>query len=75
MWQTVEAEKRTSEVLSIDASDLLARYDHACYLALLNRNDEAKKELEIVLREDDSGFFAELIEEDEDLAGIREFEK
>ena len=34
-----------------------------------------QKELEIVLREDDSGLFAELIEEDEDLAGIREFEK
>ena len=33
---------------------LLARYDRACYLAKLNRNEEAKEELEIVLREDDS---------------------
>ena len=52
----------------MDASDLLARYDRACYLAQLNRNEEAKEELEIVLREDDSGFFVELIEDDENLA-------
>ncbi|PGZ01443.1 hypothetical protein COE30_24320 [Bacillus cereus] len=73
--QTIQAEKVTSEILIVDANNLLARYDHACYLALLNRNEEAKKELEIVLREDETGFFAELIEEDEDLAGIRELEK
>lgn len=73
--QTIQAEKVTSEMLIVDANNLLARYDHACYLALLNRNEEAKKELEIVLREDETGFFAELIEEDEDLAGIRELEK
>ena len=30
----------------MDASDLLARYDRACYLAQLNRNEEAKEELE-----------------------------
>ena len=54
---------------------MLARYDHACYLTLLNRNEEARDELEIVLREDETGFFAELAEEDEDLAGLREFEK
>ncbi len=34
-----------------------------------------KEELEIVLREDESGFFAELIEDDENLAALREFEK
>ena len=34
-----------------------------------------RDELEIVLREDETGFFAELAEEDEDLAGLREFEK
>ncbi|MDT3496557.1 tetratricopeptide repeat protein [Bacillus toyonensis] len=73
--QTIKAEKITSEVVTMDTSDLLARYDHACYLALLNRNAEAKEELEHVLREDESGFFAELIEEDEDLARLREFEK
>ncbi|MGF2714303.1 tetratricopeptide repeat protein, partial [Bacillus cereus] len=73
--QTTKAEKITSEILAIDATDLLARYDHACYLALLNRNEEAKEELEIVVREDETGFFAELAEEDEDLAGLREFEK
>ncbi|EEL34779.1 bacteriocin-processing peptidase family protein [Bacillus toyonensis] len=73
--QTIKAEKITSEVVTMDTSDLLARYDHACYLALLNRNAEAKEELEHVLREDESGFFVELIEEDEDLARLREFEK
>ncbi|TKI86766.1 hypothetical protein FC699_29830, partial [Bacillus wiedmannii] len=71
----LKAEKITNDVLTIDASDLLARYDRACYLAQLNRIEEAKQELEIVLREDESGFFAELIEEDEDLAGIQEFKK
>lgn len=73
--QTIKAEKITGEILTIDASDLLARYDHTCYLAMLNRNEEAKEELEIVLREDESGFFAELVGEDEDLARLREFEK
>ncbi|PGX14345.1 bacteriocin-processing peptidase family protein [Bacillus sp. AFS033286] len=73
--QTIKAEKITSEVLTMDATDLLARYDHACYLAQLNRHEEAKQELEIVIREDGTGFFAELIEKDEDLAGIRELEK
>ncbi|WP_433774867.1 tetratricopeptide repeat protein [Bacillus wiedmannii] len=73
--QTTQAEKITSDLLEIDATDLLARYDHACYLAILNRNAEAKEELGIVLREDETGFFAELVEEDEDLAGLREFEK
>jgi len=72
---TTKAEKITSDILEIDATHLLARYDHACYLALLNRIEEAKEELEIVLREDDTGFFAELAEEDEDLAGLRELEK
>ncbi|CKE84240.1 tetratricopeptide repeat protein [Bacillus paranthracis] len=73
--QTIKAEKITNEVVTMDASDLLARYDRACYLAQLNRNEEAKEELEIVLREDESGFFAELIEDDENLAALREFEK
>jgi tetratricopeptide (TPR) repeat protein len=73
--QTTKAEKITSEILAIDATDLLARYDHACYLTSLNRNEEARDELEIVLREDETGFFAELAEEEEDLAGLREFEK
>lgn len=73
--QTLKAEKITNEVLTMDASDLLARYDRACYLEQLNRNEEAKEELEIVLREDDSGFFVELIEDDENLAALREFEK
>lgn len=40
----------------MDESDLLARYDRVCYLAQLNRMEEAKVELEIVLREDESGF-------------------
>ncbi|PGK35132.1 hypothetical protein CN907_20575 [Bacillus anthracis] len=73
--QTIKAEKITSEVLTNDASDLLVRYDRACYLAQLNRIEEAKEELEIVLREDESGFFAELIEDDKNLAALREFEK
>jgi len=73
--QTRKAEEIANEALKIDASDLLARYDRACYLAQLNRNEEAKEELEIVLREDESGFFAELIEDDENLAALREFEK
>ncbi|MGE1038202.1 tetratricopeptide repeat protein, partial [Bacillus cereus] len=72
--QTIKAEKIANEALKIDESDLLARYERACYLAQLNRNEEAKEELEIVLREDESGFFAELIEDDENLAVLREFE-
>ncbi|MCI4060066.1 hypothetical protein MMK25_30235, partial [Bacillus cereus] len=58
-----------------EASVLLARSDSACYLAQLNRNEEAKEEIEFVLREDESGFFADLIEDDENLAALREFEK
>ncbi|MED0987063.1 tetratricopeptide repeat protein [Bacillus paramycoides] len=73
--QTIKAEKITSEILDIDVTNLLARYDHACYLAVLSRNEEAREELGIVLREDETGFFAELAEEDEDLSGLREFEK
>ncbi|MDD1368015.1 tetratricopeptide repeat protein, partial [Bacillus sp. MHSD17] len=73
--QTIKAEKIANEALKIDASDLLARYDRACYLAQLNRNEEAKKELEIVLREDESGFFAELIEDNENLAALRELSR
>ncbi|AJG65580.1 tetratricopeptide repeat family protein [Bacillus anthracis] len=73
--QTIQAEKITNEALKIDESDLLARYDRVCYLAQLNRMEEAKVELEIVLREDESGFFAELIEDDENLVALREFEK
>lgn len=72
--QTIQAEKITNEALKIDESDLLARYDRVCYLAQLNRMEEAKVELEIVLREDESGFFAELIEDDENLVALREFE-
>ena len=44
----------------MDATDLLARYDHACYLAQLNRHEEAKQELEIVIREDGTGFLRSL---------------
>lgn len=73
--QTIQAEKITNEALKIDESDLLARYDRVCYLAQLNRMEEAKVELEIVLREDESGFFAQLIEDDENLVALREFEK
>ena len=75
IYQSQERFEEAIHVLIIDASDLLARYDRACYLAQLNRNEEAKEELEFVLREDESGFFAELIEDDENLAALREFEK
>lgn len=53
-----------------DSSDLLVRYNRTCYLAVLNRNEEAKAELETVLHEDKTGFFAELGEEDEDLEEV-----
>ncbi|KFN03140.1 bacteriocin-processing peptidase family protein [Bacillus clarus] len=68
--RTKKAEIITNEILSFDATDLLARYNRACYLAALSQNEEAKEELEIVLREDETGFFANIAEEDEDLAAV-----
>ncbi|WIY63138.1 hypothetical protein [Bacillus arachidis] len=49
---------------------MLVRYNRTCYLAVLNRNEEAKAELETVLHEDKTGFFAELGEEDEGLEEV-----
>ena len=65
--KTEKAEELTKHVLSFDSSDLFVRYNRTCYLAILNRNVDAKEELEAILREDETGFFAELAEEDEDL--------
>ncbi|MCI0764407.1 bacteriocin-processing peptidase family protein [Bacillus sp. TL12] len=70
--KTEKAEELTNYILSFDSSDLLVRYNRACYLAVLNRNDEAKAELETVLHEDETGFFAELVEDDEDLVEVWE---
>ncbi|MDM5188433.1 tetratricopeptide repeat protein [Bacillus sp. DX4.1] len=68
--RTEKAEELMCHVLSFDPSDLLVRYNHACYLAMLNRNEEAKAELETVLQEDETGLFAEIAEEDEDLSEV-----
>ncbi|WP_243521853.1 tetratricopeptide repeat protein [Bacillus pseudomycoides] len=68
--KTEKAEKLTNHILSFDSSDLLVRYNRACYLAVLDRNAEAKAELETVLYEDETGFFTELAEEDEDLEKV-----
>ncbi|MEN1935903.1 tetratricopeptide repeat protein [Paenibacillus sp. 102] len=73
--KTEKAETLINHILSFDSSDLLVRYNRACYLAVLNRNAEAKAELETVLHGDETGFFAELAEEDEDLEGIWEMIK
>ncbi|MDR4185714.1 bacteriocin-processing peptidase family protein [Bacillus pseudomycoides] len=70
--KTERAEELTNHILSFDSSDLLVRYNRACYLAVLNRNVEAKAELETVLHEDETGFFAELAEEDEELEEVWE---
>lgn len=70
--KTERAEELTNHILSFDSSDLLVRYNRACYLAVLNRNAEAKAELETVLHEDETGFFAELAEEDEELEEVWE---
>ncbi|KEK25079.1 tetratricopeptide repeat protein [Bacillus gaemokensis] len=70
--RTEKAEELTNHILFFDSSDLLARYNRVCYLAVLNRNAEAKAELEIILHEDETGFFAELAEEDEDLEVVWE---
>ncbi|EEL50875.1 bacteriocin-processing peptidase family protein [Bacillus cereus] len=70
--KTEKAEELTNYILSFDSSDLLVRYNRACYLAVLKRNDEAKVELETVLHEDETGFFAKLAEDDEDLVEVWE---
>ncbi|MGQ5529999.1 tetratricopeptide repeat protein [Bacillus sp. CGMCC 1.60114] len=64
-----------NDVLLMDESHLNARYNKACYLAVLNRNEEAIGELERVLQEDESGYFAELMEEDPDLIRIKKYVK
>ncbi|MEI4621884.1 tetratricopeptide repeat protein [Bacillus pfraonensis] len=70
--KTEKAEALTNHIIAFGSSDLLVRYNRACYLAVLKRNTEAKAELETVLHEDETGFFAELAEEDEDLAEVWE---
>ncbi|WP_035433642.1 tetratricopeptide repeat protein [Bacillus sp. UNC322MFChir4.1] len=72
---TERALQLMNDVLSMDESHLNARYNKACYLAVLNRNEEATVELERVLQEDESGYFAELMEEDPDLIRIKKYVK
>lgn len=72
---TERALQLMNDVLSMDESHLNARYNKACYLAVLNRNEEATVELERVLREDEGGYFAELMEEDPDLMRIKKYVK
>ncbi|PEA55460.1 hypothetical protein CON64_08740 [Bacillus pseudomycoides] len=72
---TKRALELMDDVLLMDESHLNARYNKACYLAVLNRNEEATAELERVLQEDESGYFAELMEEDPDLIRIKKYVK
>lgn len=64
-----------NEMLSLDESHLNARYNKACYLAVLHRTEEAIAELERVLQEDESGYFAELMEVDPDLVYVKKHVK
>lgn len=63
--------KLMKEVLEIDPDLLMARYNKACYLSILNRLEEAEEELEHVFTHDDEGYFQELAEEDIDLLNLR----
>lgn len=72
---TERALQLMDEVLLMEESHLNARYNKACYLSVLNRKEEATTELERVLQEDESGYFAELMEEDPDLIRIKKYVK
>lgn len=72
---TEKALRLMNDVLSIDESHLNARYNKACYLVVLNRNEEAIAELERVLQEDESGYFAEVMEDDPELKSIKKYVK
>ncbi|KON87533.1 hypothetical protein AF332_12305 [Sporosarcina globispora] len=59
------------DVLKIDPDLLIARYNKACYLSILNRLEEAEEELEYVFHHDEEGYFQELAEEDIDLNNLK----
>lgn len=59
------------EVCALDPELLIARYNKACYLSILNRLDEAEAELEYVFAHDEDGFFHDLAEEDDDLVNLK----
>ncbi|RBP89131.1 tetratricopeptide repeat protein [Cytobacillus firmus] len=63
--------KLMEDVLEIDPDLLIARYNKACYLSILNRLEEADEELEYVLYHDEDGYFQELAEEDIDLINLK----
>ncbi|WP_028400257.1 tetratricopeptide repeat protein [Ectobacillus panaciterrae] len=73
--QTDKALELMEQVLTFDEEYLTARYNRACYLAVLNRTEEAELELAKVLEEDESGYFVELAEDDPDLMNIRDYAK
>lgn len=67
----VEALAAFDEAIEADASAMWARYNRACALARLGRDDEALDELDRVLRED-LPRFGPKAKTDEDLASLRE---
>lgn len=63
--------KLMEEAIKIDPDLLIARYNKACYLSILNRLKEAEEELEYVFSHDEEGYFQELAEEDIDLLNLK----
>lgn len=63
--------KLMEEALEIDPDLLIARYNKACYLSILNKLKEAEEELEYVFHHDEEGYFQELAEEDIDLMNLK----
>jgi tetratricopeptide (TPR) repeat protein len=61
----------TNSVLKSEPNHILAHYNKACYLALLNRMEEAKEELNFVLENDLDGYFQNLADNDQDLENLK----
>jgi tetratricopeptide (TPR) repeat protein len=65
-----EALRVINEVVLSEEGNLEARYNKACYLALLNRSSEAKSELDCVFEHDETGYYYELAQKDDDLINL-----
>ncbi|MEH7332257.1 tetratricopeptide repeat protein [Neobacillus drentensis] len=60
-----------NRVLEMEDENLLAHYNKACYLALLNRTSEAQQVLDFVFENEETDFFRQLAEQDEDLVQLK----
>lgn len=59
------------DILEYEDENLLAHYNKACYLALLNRTNEAQQVLDYVLENDETEYFHQLAATDDDLAKLK----